>query len=270
MKLSAVLCIAAITAGCASRPAEGPSPEGSGVPRSGQELLARMHDRYAGKWFRTLTFVQATTMNRPDGTTVKQTWFESLRSPDRLRIDMGELAAKNGVLYTADSLYVIRGGKLVSSAGEGNPFLPFVAGVYTQPLDRTLAQVAPYHFDLGAIRDGEWRGRPVYIVGTRRAGDLSTSQFWIDKEHLLLVRALLAPPASGPGSTIGMEDFLLDGYVATGGGWLATRVTILIGGVVRQTEEYSDWRPNVDLPADLFEPARWSTAKHWAAGRDAR
>ena len=37
-----------------------------------------MHDAYAGKWYRTLTFVQKTTRYRPDGTTNISTWFESL------------------------------------------------------------------------------------------------------------------------------------------------------------------------------------------------
>lgn len=273
MKLITVLCIATAGAACAPPAVESTATPAAATrsvaPRTGQELLGQMRDRYLGKWFQTLTFVQSTTINRATGT-VKETWFESVRAPDRLRIDMGPLSAKNGVIYTADSVYVVRGGALVRSIGDGNPFLPFVVGVYTQPLERTFAQLAPYHFDLGSLRDGEWRGRPVYIVGSRGTTDTTSSQFWVDKERLLLVRAMLAPPASGPGSTMGMQDFLLDDYVPAGGGWLATKVTISVGGAVRQTEEYTDWRADVNLPSALFDPANWTAALHWAADRDAR
>src|SRR5690348_7703532 len=77
------------------------------TPKSGEEVLQRMHDAYAGKWYRTLTFVQKTTRYRGDGTTNVSTWFESLEhsapGATRLRIDIGDPSAGNGMLYTADS-----------------------------------------------------------------------------------------------------------------------------------------------------------------------
>jgi hypothetical protein len=33
----------------------------TGQPQTGQDVVARMHDRWQGKWFRTFTFVQRTT-----------------------------------------------------------------------------------------------------------------------------------------------------------------------------------------------------------------
>ena len=36
--------------------------------RRWQSAPGAMHDRYDGKWFRTMTFVQRTTQRRPDGT----------------------------------------------------------------------------------------------------------------------------------------------------------------------------------------------------------
>src|SRR4026209_2954201 len=117
------------------------------TPASGLELLQRMHDAYDGKWFKTLTFVQKTTLTRPNGVVDTSTWYEALKSPDRLRIDFGDPSKGNGALYTADSLYVVRGGKIARTVADGNPFLPFVAGVYDQPIETTLRQLAPYKFD---------------------------------------------------------------------------------------------------------------------------
>ena len=31
------------------------------APRTGEELISRMHDRYDGKWYQTLTFTQRTS-----------------------------------------------------------------------------------------------------------------------------------------------------------------------------------------------------------------
>ena len=98
----------ALGSACAS-----PNPGVTRVaPATGVELLQRMHDAYDGKWYKTLTFVQKTTLTRPNGVVDTSTWYEALKSPDRLRIDFGDPAKGNGALYTADSLYVVRGGKI--------------------------------------------------------------------------------------------------------------------------------------------------------------
>src|SRR6476660_9407711 len=173
----------ALVAGCAA-PKTGVTRV---APASGVELLQRMHDAYDGKWFKSVTFVQKTTRTQPNGVVDTSTWYEALKSPDRLRIDFGDPAKGNGALYTADSLYVVRGGKITRTVASGNPFLPFVAGVYDQPIATTLQQVTPYHFDLTRIRDDAWQGRAVYVVGAMSPADLDSPQFWIDRDRLVAV-----------------------------------------------------------------------------------
>lgn len=236
------------------------------APASGRELLARMHDQWATgePWFHTLTFQQQTTIVRPDGTKNVSTWYEALLAPDRLRIDFGDPSEGNGVLYTADSVYVMRGGKLQRAAGEGNPFLPFVIGVYTQPLETTMAQLAPLGFDMSQVRSDRWKGRPVYVVGAKGAADSSSAQFWVDSERLILLRMILAPEGNGGGAARSAPmDIHLDDYVETGGGWLATKVAMYVGGVARQTEDYSDWRTGVELDPNFFVVEKWGTVPHW-------
>ena len=88
------------------------------APKSGQEVLQRMHDAYAGKWYRTLTFVQKTTRFADDGKQTVSTWFESLEhagpGETRLRIDVGDPSVGTGMLYTADSTTRIRQGEVRS------------------------------------------------------------------------------------------------------------------------------------------------------------
>ncbi|HET7622429.1 MAG TPA: hypothetical protein VFK39_11045 [Gemmatimonadaceae bacterium] len=238
------------------------------APKSGQELLGRMHDQWAKgtPWFNTLIFTQRTTVVRQDGTKDVSTWYESVLAPDRLRIDFGDPSEGNGVVYTADSVYVIRGGKLARKAGDGNPFLPFVIGVYTQPLERTLAQLQPLGIDMSRVRSDSWAGRPVYVVGARDASDTSSAQFWVDADRLILLRMVLAPAAEA-GARSEPLDIHLDDYVEVGGGWLATKVVMYAAGVARQTEEYSDWKAGVELSPDFFVAEKWSAVPHWASSK---
>jgi hypothetical protein len=254
-KIAHLACLVLLS-GCAV-----PNPNvNRSTPAGGVELLQRMHDAYDGKWFKTLTFVQKTTLNRPNGVVDTSTWYEALKSPDRLRIDFGDPSKGNGALYTADSLYVVRAGKVTRSVADGNPFLPFVAGVYDQPLQTTLRQLAPYRFDLTRIRADTWQGQPVYVVGAASAQDLDSPQFWIERDRLQPVRILVK---LSPAPDAKPNDIRLESYVPLGGGWLATRVLIMEGGVVRQAEDYSDWKGDVALPNDLFVAEKWSEVPHW-------
>ena len=232
------------------------------APKTGTEVLDRMHSAYDGRWYQTLTFVQRTTITKKDGSTEVETWHESLRAHPktgvRLRIDAGDLAKGNGVIYTADSVYVVRDGKLAASRANGNPFLPLIEGVYVQPVERTVRELASTNVNLSVASAGKWHGRAAWVVGAA-AGDNTVPQFWVDQDRLVLVRMLLALAPGQP-----LMDIDLGGYEKVGSGWLATKVAMSVGGKPAQTEEYSDWKVGVALADALFDPATWSTAPHWA------
>ncbi|OLC06967.1 MAG: hypothetical protein AUH41_11415 [Gemmatimonadetes bacterium 13_1_40CM_66_11] len=222
-------------------------------------MLERMRAAYVGKWFKTVTFVQQTTQTR-NGVTDTSTWYEALKSPDRLRIDFGDPKDGNGVLYTADSLYVVRGAKVTRSVATGNPFLPFVAGVYDQPIETTLRQISAYKFDLSKLYATTWEGRPTYVAGSQSASDATSPQFWIDRERLIVVRMIVP---LNPATPADVADIRLEDYKPVAGGWLAVRVEIMHGGQVIQKEQYSDWRGNVALPGEFFVAEKWSDVPHW-------
>ena len=85
-------------------------------------MLDAMRAAYDGKWYHTLTFVQKTTFHRPDGVQ-EQTWYETLThtaAGTKLRIDFGDLSAGNGIIFTPDSAFPVRGGKPNPPRGTGN------------------------------------------------------------------------------------------------------------------------------------------------------
>ncbi len=242
----------------------GVTARAQGVPKTGAEVFQRMQDAYAGKWYRSLTFVQTTTQRRADGTDAVSTWYETLRqngTATQLRIDIGDPAAGTGVLYTADSSWRVRDGKLAAASAGGNEFLPLIEGVYFNPVAQTIRELASTKIDMSRVAEGRYMDRRVWIIGTSSAADTTTPQIWIDAERNVAVRAILSPAPNVP-----VLDIHLDGYVPIERAWLATKITMTQGGVPRQMEEYRDWKVNVDLPPGLFDVATWTTAPHWAAG----
>jgi len=235
----------------------------STMPPNGTEVFARMSKAYAHGWFTTLTFSQTTTIRMRDGRDTVQTWYETLRfTPElgtRIRIDVAPLAAGNATISTWDSTWVLRGGALSATRGDGNPFLPLVMGAYLQPPERTVREVAPLGIDLSKVHAAVWDDRVAWVVGASNPCDSTSAQFWVDAERLLVVRMVLAAGAGRP-----PLDIRLDKFMPVGKGWLATRVEMTSGGQRRQLEEYHDWKGNVGIDVALMDPAKAATAKHWA------
>ena len=230
------------------------------TPRTGADVLELMHHKYAGKWYATLTFSQKTTQYR-GGTPTESTWYEAMQYQPggaKLRIDTGDPSVGNGVLYTADSSWGVRGGVAQAGTANGNAFIPLIESVYLQPVDLTVKQLAEENIDFSKVADVTWEGRPAWAVGAASASDTTSPQFWIDKDRLVLVRMIISFGANRP-----PFDVHLDNLVPTGGGWLATKVTMLNKGAPVQVEEYSGWKTRQRLDPGLFDVSRWSTVMHW-------
>jgi len=226
------------------------------IPQPGSAVLQRMHDRYAGKWYHTLTFVQRTIVTRGDAKPDTATWYEALKD-SRLRIDIGSPTSGNGALATPDSSFAIREGKLARAAAGGNPFIPLIMGVYHQPIAQTERELTAFGFGLDRTYRTTWQGRKVTVVGAASAADTTSAQFWVDDDRLVVARvrgALLGQPYG---------DIELAGYVPLAKGWLATEIYIQLG-TFRQVEQYRDWRAGMQLPDALFTVAGWSSTPHWA------
>ena len=111
------MCSLVMLSACGrGRSAEVPAPPPEPVAReplyrTGEEVLGAMRERYAGKWFNTMTFTQKTSRLLPNGTWNVQTWYEAIRVPGKLRIDFDPISAGNGVLYVRDSQFVVQNGR---------------------------------------------------------------------------------------------------------------------------------------------------------------
>ena len=250
-----------VAAACARRGPVAPAPVAV-APATGEALLEAMRARYAGRWYRTATFVQRTTLSPAAGGPDRvETWYEALAVPGRLRIDL-DSTLRTGRLFANDSQYVVRNGALRLAVAGNNPLLVLGFDVYGQPAARTATVLRQLGFPAGPVRADTWQGRPAWVVGGA-PGDLHRPQYWVDQERLVFVR-LLQP---APQDTAQTFEVRFDAYRQLGGGWMAERVEGITGGKRTLLEEYSDVRGDVELDPALFDARRWTAGRHWRARR---
>ncbi|HEX8173843.1 MAG TPA: hypothetical protein VF543_01865 [Pyrinomonadaceae bacterium] len=224
-----------------------------------EDLLRAMQKRYAAKWYRNVTFTQKTVEYQPDGTSKTSIWYEALAMPGKLRIDYDPIKDGNGILFVNDKVYSIKGGKVENSQPLVHPLLLLGFDAYFIPVEQTVTKLKAMGFDLSVLREDTWQGRPVYVVGAK-AGDLHSSQFWIDKKNLYFVR-MLQPAGRDKTRT---SEVQFNKYIKMkDGGWVAPEVIFLLDGKPRVTEEYTDIKTNVPLDNRFFDPQSWATASHW-------
>ena len=225
-------------------------------PRSARELLQAMHDRYAGKWYRTLSFTQHNTATHPDGTQEHSTWREYATLPGRLRIDFLPADSGQGYIFRSDSIYVFKHDSLLSAGPFIHPLLVLGFDVYFNAVDSTAAKLAKVPFDLSVMREDTWQGRPVWVVGAAK-GDLHHSQFWVDQERLVFVR-MLQP---GQRDTASTSESIFDTYQPLAGTWVSPRVAFSLNGKPVWLEEYVDLVANAPLDGAIFDPAKFAVAR---------
>lgn len=229
----------------ASAPAVVPQPT---APADGEALIRAMYDKYKGKWYQTLSFVQTTSDMRKN---TKETWYESARIPGILRIDFAPIDSGKTVLFRNDSIYQFNGGTLKQSGPFVHPLMVLGFDVYMDSPEKTLGRLKGLGFDLSRIREDSWQGRPVYVVGAEK-GDTTTRQFWIDKERLLFVRMLETSKNSGA-----HVETQFNKYIPVGKGWCSIEVKFIVNGALQTMEEYADVKGDPALPDALFDPSQY-------------
>jgi hypothetical protein len=229
-------------------------------PKDGRDVLAAMHEQYADSWYETVSFVQTTIQFRPDAPADTTLWWEGIRIPGELRIDIGGPETGDGMVFRQDSLYMIRGNETVAAAPTMHPLLILGFDVYGQPVEDTVAKLDTLGFDLDRIHSAEWQGREVWVVGTDMPGDTQEPQFWIDKERLVFVRMT---------QRVGMDfeslqDIQFNNYQPLGEGWIAPEVRFSVDSTVTMIELYDDVKAGTVFAPDFFDPAAYGRTTHWA------
>src|SRR5688572_27555370 len=217
--------------------------------KSGEDVVAAMYKKYAGKWYKNLTFVQKTITHKPDGTDSVEMWYEAMEVPGKLRIDVVPTDKGNGVIFAGGKINSYRDGKLAVSRPFVHPLLVLGFDVYGQPVETTVSQLKSLGIDLSTVHEEKWMGQDVYVVGAKK-GDMTVPQFWIDKKNLLFVRLI---QLGGKDKKV-VQETQFNKYVKAKGGWVAIEVKFFNDGKPTMTEEYTDVQADVKLTGDLWDP----------------
>lgn len=230
-------------------------PDAASLPFvDARQVFEEIHERYVGKRFTHVTFVQRTQPAQGE----VELWYEAIRPPGLVRVDEAPLAGRAGLMYRADSLYVFREGEVAFSSGNQRWITMLTqVDIYSFSVDSTLARLETLGVDLATMHDSEWEGRPVVVIGAE-AGDTASAQIWYDREHLYPVR-VIQPPGASPNRV----EFRMSNYQFLEGGWIENRIDIVVGGQVVTTECYAEVRAHPGLPEELYDPATYAT-RRWA------
>jgi outer membrane lipoprotein-sorting protein len=217
------------------------------APPSGRDIVKKMHDRYAGKWYHSFTFNQTTEVYRNDTLKSTSTWYEFIRFPDRFRMDFGPADSGNAAIFRGDSCYRFKNFQLRSTTINNNEGLIFLlGGIFSYPLDQTYAILDSLHYDLSKAREDTWKDRPVYVIGAEGG-----NQLWLDRERLYLSRMIKV----GGQQTM---DARFDDYKPFDDGWSETKCSFYINGKLVQVETYHDCKANTTLDDRIFDPKNFA------------
>ena len=219
------------------------------TPPTAKDVIKMMHEKYAGKWYKTFSFNQTTEIYKNDSLVDSQTWNEYIRFPEKFRIDFGNVESGNAVIFRNDSSYLFRNNKLVRANYSPNDLLFLLGGMYFYPLDTTIAKMARFGFDLNKFHEDSWKGKAVYVIGADKNED-SVSQLWFEKENYNLVRMIKFENNR-------KEEALLEDHVKLDGGFSETLVKFYVNDRLIQVEKYHDLKTNIDLEDEIFDPLNY-------------
>ncbi len=211
-----------------------------------RDILKKMHDRYAGKWYKTLSFNQTTEVYKNDSLRRTETWYENIKFPNDFRIDFGNPDSGNAVIFKNDSSYFFRTGTLSSVRPDKNDLTFLLGGMYFYSFDVVISKMSSLGYDLNKFHKDVWKGKNVYVIGAAK-GENTLNQIWIDKNNFNLVRMLKFDGKQ-------KEEGLFESHIKIGGGYSESVVYFYIDGKLAQVEKYHDIKANIDINNSIFDP----------------
>jgi hypothetical protein len=239
----------------AAKPVQSKAAPGAGLHlTSSSTLLKAMHDRYDGTYLKTISFLQNNTQYTTTGEEKKSQWYEHLEVPGKLRIAFLPATQKSGMVQVEDKVASFDNGIRVDFRRSVNPLLLLTSDVYAMPVAAIMHGLDSLRVDTDIMRNDEWEGDPVYVVGAK-AGDTISNQMWVDRDHLRLVRFIQSQKA---GDRTIVSDIRVKGYKEIDGFEVPTEFLVVRNGRPFWREQYADVRVNEVFPAGTFDQARWN------------
>jgi hypothetical protein len=264
---AAIAAMALAVSGCAYFQSATPKPSGAGAPpprtatrartthlTSGADVVRAMHDLYAGKYLKTMSFLQNNTAYTTTGQEKQSQWYEHIEAPGKLRIAFLPATQRSGLVQVDDKVASFDNGIRVDFRPSINPLLVLTSDIYAAPVTQIMHELDSLDVDTDLMRTDEWEGAPVYVIGAK-AGDTTSNQMWVDADRLLLVRFIQSNKA---GDRTIISDNRVGEYKEIQGYQIPTEFLVIRNGRPVWRERYANVRINEDFPPGTFDQARWN------------
>ena len=211
-----------------------------------EEVLQKMYQQYAGKWMQNFTFDQTTGVYRNDSLIKTSEWHEAIVYPDKFRIDFGDAKDGNAAIFTTDSVYSFRNGKLMRTSPNDDDLTFILGGMYFYAFDTVKAMFGRMGYDLNKFCETTLNGKSAYVIGANDTTE-KTNQLWVDKENLVAVKFINYNHGE-------KEEGIFSNHKQFGGGWSETKCVFYIDGKLIQTEDYFNCKANTEIDLKIFDP----------------
>ncbi len=216
--------------------------------KTGQDVLSYLHQTYRNGPCKAYTFSQKNTHYRNDSVVGTSEWHEAIEFPDKFRIDFGDKASGNYVIFKNDSSYRYKNFELRGKKYDANVLLLLLGGMYYRELPDVMTRLQKEGYNTSVLSKQKWRKQNVYVIGAE-AGDMQTNQIWVSKKKWRVVRIIRRMEGND------VMDMTFDSHQDHCNGYVETKVTFKKNGKTEQVEEYDNIQRLEKFPDDVFNPA---------------
>jgi hypothetical protein len=160
----------------------------------------------------------------------------------------------NALILADGQLHTFKAGSKVDSRPLTSLALLLGFDVYKQSPETTLAQLQHEGVDTAKVHEESWQGRQVLVVGAS-TGDSASTQFWVDKERLLVLR-IMQPDRKNPAKS---SDIHFLDFRNQKRGVIAARIDVYQENRLVMSEEYSAIETDIPLDKAWFDPSKLTT-----------
>jgi len=220
---------------------------GNAIPKTGVDVLHRLYKKYKQGPCKAYTFSQKNTHYRNDSVIGQSEWHEAIEFPDKFRINFGDSAQGNFVVFKNDSSYNYRNFQFKKSNYNSNTLLLLLGGMYYRDFNEVIVRLEKEHYSTRIVSTQKWRKEEVEVIGAL-PGDTLSNQIWVSKKMNRVVRIIEKWDESRT------MDMTFDVYKKHCKGYVETKVTFKSNGKIEQVEEYYNIKTVGVFPDEVFNP----------------
>ncbi|MDD2386219.1 MAG: hypothetical protein PHP52_05495 [Bacteroidales bacterium] len=201
-----------------------------------EKLFQEIANKYNGKWFKQVKFMQTTNFYRSDTVYKSERWVEEYVFPGQLIIKVnGDFEQDDGFLYRNDSVYIYENNEITDSHKITHDLLILSMDIYNMSANDALERFSELDYDISKYEARTCNGRKVYVVGAEN-GDTISNQVWYDAEYLYLIKMI-------KNTSEGYHEVFLNDYInINGSAWIEQEVVFKLNGEKYMVEKYFDIR----------------------------